>query len=129
MSDGQTEAPTILRQRANRGRGWSDLQRDLQLTGFVVSIRPLSFTQFGCGGRKEGRKTEFLISSAVGKPAGNADVRDLRAPKFFEVGKYLLPFCLLGSFVCVLKVVYGIILGHYQFRLKGGEARGPSAHL
>ena len=93
----------------------------------MVSVRPLSFTQFGGGGGKE-RRTELLIlSTTVVKPVDNADILGLRTPKFLDVGEYLLPFFLPGSFVCVLKVVYN--LGHYQFRLKGGEAQPPSAHL
>ena len=92
----------------------------------MVSVHPHFFARFG-GGKRE--RAHFIVSSTVVKPVDDTDVRDLRVSKFFDVCEYLLPFFLPGSLVCVLKVVYGINLGHCQFQLEGGKARRLGAHL
>lgn len=67
----------------------------------------------------------FLPSSALDKVVGYTEVRGLRISKFLEMGEYQLSFFLPGGFVCVMKIVYGMSHGHYQFRLKDAMSRSP----
>lgn len=60
--------------------------------------------------------------SLVVKPVNDANIRDFCISEFLEMGEYLLSCFFLGSFVCLMKIVCGINLGHYQFRLKGAVA-------
>ena len=63
------------------------MRRDLQLTGFVVSVHSLSFARSG-GGRRE--RTHFIFSSTV---VDDTDVRDLRVSK---IVLDILPVTFLG---------------------------------
>ena len=85
----------------------------------MASVHPLSLVWFKCGGRKRESGTLFVLSSGVDKPVGDAGVCDFCVSKLLEMGEYLLSFFLLGSFVCVMKIICGMDLGHCKFRPKG----------
>jgi len=53
-----------------------------------------------------------LRLSVRDEPVGNATVCSLYISKFLEVGEDSLSFFLLGSFACVLEIVYGINFSH-----------------
>jgi len=119
VSDGQTNAPTIVSQRADRGYEWNDDDGDRQLTALMASVHPVLLVRCGRGGWEREGTILFILSSVIDKPVRNTGVGGLRVPEFLEMGEYLLSFFLLGGLVSVMEVICGMNNGHCLFRLKG----------